>query len=104
MEYNKITKKEFINHAVSNGIALLGAKGCSLNEAINILDSAKIDLSTVSRVKCTVAGQHLKRGTSNLHLGKDDTIYKAGDFFIVYSFSPADSHCSFDSYNCIFYA
>ena len=103
MEYRKITKKEFIDHAVNNGIALLGAKGCSLAEAINILDNAKIDLSTIQKTKCTVTGQHLKRGTSNLHLDKNDSIYKVGDFYIVHSFSRADNHCSFESNNCIFY-
>jgi hypothetical protein len=102
MEYYKITKKEFINHAVNNGIALLGAKNCNLDEAINIVKNAKIDLN-MPKIKCTVSGQHLKRGTSNLHLSKDDTIYKAGEFYIVYSFSPASNHCSFESHNCIFY-
>ena len=103
MEYCKITKKEFIDNAVNNGIALLGAKGCNLAEAINILDNAKIDLKTISKIKCTVSGQHLKRGTSNLYLNGKDMIYKAGIFYIVHSFSPADNHCSFDSNNCIFY-
>jgi len=104
MEYRKITKKEFLDHAVNNGIALLGVRGCNLAEAITILDSIEIDsLSDIPKTKCTVSGQHLKRGTSHLHLDKNDSIYKAGVFYIVHSFSPADNHCSFESHNCIFY-
>jgi hypothetical protein len=102
MEYHKITKKEFIDHAVNDGIALLGAKGCDLDEAINIVKNAKIDLN-IPRIKCTVSGQHLKRGTSNLRLDKNDTIYKAGDFYVIHSFTPAGNGCNFKSNNCIFY-
>lgn len=99
----KITKKAFLDHAVLNGIALLGSRGCDLNTALEIIKNTTLDLSTITRIKCTVSRKHIKRGTYNLYLDSSDTIYKEGEFFIVHSFIAAHDHYTCDSHHCVFY-
>lgn len=100
----QITKQEFFKIATSEGLGLLGAKGCTLDEGRKTcMDNAYKDFSSIEKIICSVKGQHLVRGTSNLHLDKHDKVFKICKFIVVYSFIPAGNGANFDSHNCIFY-
>lgn len=107
MEKIKITKAEFYRQATTQGLRLVAASGLTLEtilEQIRLQSNVdRIETAKKNRILCTQKGNKIMRGTSSLTLDANDTVYRYGDFTLVYTFTKADNTCNFDSWNTVIY-
>lgn len=86
----KISKAEFVRHAVANGLANPTVLHRTLEEVAKIVEGATPDM-TIEKNKCEKHSRGLKRWVRNeawsyLDLNKEETIYSfPSGFFVVYS-------------------
>jgi transcription termination factor Rho len=96
----KKTKKEFLENAKENGIAMLGTTKRSLEEIAKFIEEElKVSYNGL-RDDCCVSGQTLRRKfikngqeiTSNLHLTRNELIYYHPlGYWVVNTIEPATS-------------
>jgi hypothetical protein len=100
-ESKHISKKEFAQFALKNGLSLVGSPWNRGMDEIHALIDEKGESVLMAlggkRDKVTGNAQHLKRvksdgGSSHLRLGKEDKIYAYGNFFLVRGEHPDGSN------------
>jgi len=86
------TKAEFARSAKSNGVNLVGAPwNMSLADIVSLINEQGeriIANTTGKRERVTGSACHLKRekfdgGVSHLRMGKEDTVYSYGQFWLI---------------------
>jgi transcription termination factor Rho len=106
------TKKEFLENAAANGLAMLGTTKKSLEEITKFIEEIKIPYNG-SRDDCSYCGQTLKRKfirdgqeiTSHLHLTRNELIYYHPlGYWIVNTIIPEKSQAQPRFENNIIYA
>ena len=92
MELKKETKAEFARVAKQNGVALVGAPwNMAIEEVTGIIDKQGERVAenlNGKRDRVTGSPSHLLRekaegGNSHLRMGKDDTVFSYGHFWLV---------------------
>jgi len=86
-ELEKKTKSSFIAHALNHGLSLIAAPWniplADITDSIDRSGARVISALEGKRDRVVAKGQTLERNGSRLQLGKEDTIYKYGEFWLA---------------------
>lgn len=91
----KLTKKEFLDCAATNGLGMREVfRNKTLEQIGQMIDEDPIDESRITRDKCEIKGQRIARIRSDgrksyVDLKKEQTIYKYKNHLIVFGSFPA---------------